>query len=109
MGGIVLEDNCRLLSWIPVSFLRQPLLRGGRSPRKNSPRIELAKLIELTRERLKSAHRALEQKGPYWQRANELAYGKSGSNGQEKSEEERDFHWMQGISALDQEKSAMAR
>ena len=26
-----------------------------------------------------------------------------------KSEEERDFHWMQGLSALDQEKSAMAR
>jgi len=35
--------------------------------------------------------------------------GKSGSDGQEKSEEERDFHWMQGVSALDQEKSAMAR
>src|SRR5260370_42663297 len=28
--------------------------------------------------------------------------GKSGSDGQEKSEEERDFHWMQGVSALDQ-------
>jgi hypothetical protein len=35
--------------------------------------------------------------------------GKSGSDGQEKSEEERDFHWMQGLNALDQEKSAMAR
>jgi hypothetical protein len=32
-----------------------------------------------------------------------------GSNGQEKSEGERDLHWMQGVSALDQEKSAMAR
>jgi hypothetical protein len=26
-----------------------------------------------------------------------------------KGEEERDFHWMQGVSALDQEKSATAR
>ena len=35
--------------------------------------------------------------------------GKSGSDGQEKNEEKRDFHWMRGFSALDQEKSAMAR
>ena len=35
--------------------------------------------------------------------------GKSGSDGEEKSEKERDFHWMQCVSALDQEKSAMAR
>src|SRR5713101_8991735 len=33
MAGIVLEDNCHLLPRIPVSVLRQPLLRGGRSPR----------------------------------------------------------------------------
>ena len=32
MAGIVLEDNCHLLSRTPVSVLRQPLLRGGRSP-----------------------------------------------------------------------------
>jgi hypothetical protein len=32
--------------------------------------------------------------------------GKSGSDGQEKNEKERDLHWMQGVSALDQEKSA---
>jgi hypothetical protein len=35
--------------------------------------------------------------------------GKSGSDAQEKSKEERDFQWMQGVSALDQEKSVIAR
>jgi hypothetical protein len=31
-GRIVLQDNYHLLPRIPVSVLRQPLLRGGRSP-----------------------------------------------------------------------------
>ena len=35
--------------------------------------------------------------------------GKSGSDGQGESEEESDFYWMQGVSALNQEKSAIAR
>jgi hypothetical protein len=35
--------------------------------------------------------------------------GKSGSDGQEKSEEEINFHWMQGVSALAQKQSVMAR
>src|SRR5271165_6595375 len=33
MAGIVLEDNWHLLPRMLVSVLRQPLLRGGRSPR----------------------------------------------------------------------------
>src|SRR6202043_1854394 len=33
MAGIALEDNCLRLPRIPVSVLRQPLLKGGRSPR----------------------------------------------------------------------------
>jgi hypothetical protein len=35
--------------------------------------------------------------------------GKSGSDAQEKSKEERDFHWVQGVNALGRGKSAIAR
>ena len=35
--------------------------------------------------------------------------GKSGSDGQEKSEEEINFHWMQGVSALAQKQSAIGK
>ena len=54
MAGIVLEDDWHLLLRIPVSVLRQPLLRGGRSPRiLASDRI--GELIELTKEPSKLA------------------------------------------------------